>query len=71
MLLCIRGSRSIYEKKVSVVESKNTRLQSWTLIDFLQFQRYLLPQAESEEAFTYINHKPIDFSIDFSHRLKT
>ena len=40
-------------------------------VHFLQFQRYLIPQAELEEAFIYIIHKPIDFSIDFSHRLKT
>ena len=36
-------------------------------VDFLQFQRYLIPQAELEEAFIYIIHKP----IDFSYRLKT
>ena len=41
-------------------------LQSWTLI-ILQFQRYFIPQAELEEAFIYIIHKP----IDFSYRLKT
>ena len=40
-------------------------------VDFLQFQRYFIPQAELEEAFTYIILKPIDFSIDFSYRLKT
>ena len=40
-------------------------------VDFLQFQRYFTPQAELEEAFIYIIHKPIDFSIDFSYRLKT
>ena len=40
-------------------------------VDFLQFQRYFTPQAELEEAFIYIIHKPIDFSIDFSCRLKT
>ena len=38
-------------------------------VDFLQFQRYFTPQAELEEAFIYIIHKPIDFSIDFSCRL--
>ena len=37
---------------------------------FLQFQRDFIPQAELEEAFIYIIHKPIDFSIDFSYRLK-
>ena len=30
-----------------------------------------MPQAKLEEAFIYIIHKPIDFSIDFSYRLKT
>ena len=40
-------------------------------VDFLQFQRYFRPQAELEEAFIYIIRKPIDFSIDFSCRLKT
>ena len=40
-------------------------------VDFLQFQRYFRPQAELEEAFIYIICKPIDFSIDFSCRLKT
>ena len=40
-------------------------------VDFLQFQRYFIPQAELEEAFIYIIHKPIDFSIYFSYRLKT
>ena len=40
-------------------------------VDFLQFQRYFRPQAELEEAFIYIIHKLIDFSIDFSYRLKT
>ena len=39
-------------------------------VDFLQFQRYFRPQAELEEAFIYIIRKPIDFSIDFSCRLK-
>ena len=39
-------------------------------VDFLQFQRYFTPQAELEEPFIYIIHKPIDFSIDFSCRLK-
>ena len=29
-------------------------------VDFLQFQRYLIPQAESEETYIYIIHKPID-----------
>ena len=40
----------------------------WT---FLQFQQFFIPQAELEEAFIYIIHKPIDFSIDFSYRLET
>ena len=33
----------------------------------LQFQQDFIPQAELEEAFIYIIHKP----IDFSYRLKT
>ena len=37
-------------------------------MDFLQFLRYFTPQAELEEAFIYVIHKPIDFSIDFSCR---
>ena len=40
-------------------------------VDFLQFQRYSIPQTELEEAFIYRIHKPIDVSIDFSFRLKT
>ena len=40
-------------------------------VDFLQFQRDFIPQAKLEEAFIYIIHKPIDFSIYFSYRLKT
>ena len=52
------------------VPSKVTILDI-TYVDFLQFQRYFTPQAELEEAFIYIIHKPIDFSIDFSCRLKT
>ena len=40
-------------------------------VDFLQFQRYFILQVQLEEAFIYIIHKPIDLSIDFSHRLKT
>ena len=43
-------------------------------VDFLQFQRYFMQQAELEEAFIYIIHKPIDFSIDlrsYGHWLET
>ena len=40
-------------------------------VHFLQFQRDFIPQAELEEAFIYIIHKPVDFSIDFFYRLKT
>ena len=42
-------------------------------VDFLQFQRYFIPQTELDEAYIYIYiiRKPIDFSIDFSYRLKT
>ena len=36
-------------------------------VHFLQFQQDFIPQAELEEAFIYIIHKP----IDFSYRLKT
>ena len=36
-------------------------------VDFLQFQRYFTPQAELEQAFIYIIHKP----TDFSHRLRS
>ena len=40
-------------------------------VHFLQFQQDFIPQAELEEAFIYIIHEPIHFSIDFSYRLKT
>ena len=47
------------------------KLQSWILIfSLLQFERDFAPQAKLEEAFIYINHKPIDFSIYFSYRLR-
>ena len=36
-------------------------------VGFLQFQRYFIPQAELEEAFIYIIHKPTDVFIDFSY----
>ena len=37
-------------------------------MDFLQFQRnFTTPQAELEEAFIYIIHKPIDFSRILGH----
>ena len=36
-------------------------------MDFLQFQRYFIPQEKLKEAFIYIIHKP----IDFSHILKS
>ena len=49
----------------------STTILDINYVDFLQFQRYFTPQAELEEAFIYIIHKPIDFSIDFSCRLKT
>ena len=49
----------------------STEILDINYVDFLQFQRYFTPQAELEEAFIYIIHKPIDFSIDFSCRLKT
>ena len=50
---------------------KYTTILDINYVDFLQFQRYFTPQAELEEAFIYIIHKPIDFSVDFSCRLKT
>ena len=37
---------------------------------FFTISTDFMPQAELEEAFIYIIHKPIDFSIDFSYRLK-
>ena len=49
----------------------NTTILDINYVDFLQFQRYFRPQAELEEAFIYIIRKPINFSIDFSCRLKT
>ena len=48
-----------------------TRILDINYLHFLQFQRDFPPQAKLEEAFIYINHKAIDFSIDFSYRLKT
>ena len=53
-----------------VVEDRATILDI-NYVDFLQFQRYFIPQAELDEAFIYIIRKPIDFSIDFSYRHKT
>ena len=38
-------------------------------VDFLQFQRDFIPQTELEEAFIYLIHKPIDFSIDLRLRI--
>ena len=55
----------------STVRLHTTTILDINYVDFLQFQRYFTPQAELEEAFIYIIHKPIDFSIDFSCRLKT
>ena len=37
----------------------------------LQYQWDFIPQAKLEEAFIYIIHQPIDFSIDFSYGLNT
>ena len=59
-----------YVKKNIIFRLTSTILDI-NYVDFLQFQRYFTPQAELEEAFIYIIHKPIDFSIDFSCRLKT
>ena len=49
----------------------NSTILDSNYVDFLQFQRYFLPQAELEEAFINIIHKPRYFSIYFSYRLKT
>ena len=40
-------------------------------VHILQFQRDFIPQIELKEAFVYIIQKPIDFSIDFSRRLRS
>ena len=49
-------------------------LQFWALIMYTLFTisagDFIL-QADLEEAFIYIIHKPIDFSIYFSYSLKT
>ena len=50
---------------------KDTTILDINYVDFLQFQRYFIPQAELAEALIYIIRKPIDFSIDFSYRLKS
>ena len=42
---------------------QTTILDIINYLDFLQFQRYFIPQAELNEAFIYIIRKPIDFSI--------
>ena len=56
--------------KSSQTPDCSTTILDINYVDFLQFQRYFTPQAELEEAFIYIIHKPIDFSIDFSCRLR-
>ena len=38
---------------------------------FYKFNGILYHKQNWEEEFIYIIHKPIDFSIDFSYRLKT
>ena len=62
---------STFETGISDFHKLVTTILDINYVDFLQFQRYFTPQAELEEAFIYIIHKPIDFSIDFSCRLKT
>ena len=62
---------SIHERALRIIYQNHTTILDINYVDFLQFQRYFTPQAELEEAFIYIIHKPIDFSIDFSCRLKT
>ena len=59
------GKLDCYRKR------RATTILDINYVDFLQFQRYFTPQAELEEAFIYIIHKPIDFSIDFSCRLRS
>ena len=56
---------------ISHFKRRRTAILDINYVDFLQFQRHFRPQAELEEAFIYIIRKPIDFSIDFSCRLKT
>ena len=72
-ILTVRGIFSFLDiKNTKVAANINTRtILDNNYVDFLQFQRYFTPQAELEEAFIYIIHKPIDFFIDFSCRLKT
>ena len=55
----------------SLIHCAITTILDINYADFLQFQRYLIPQAELEEAFIYIIHKPIDFSIYFWYRLRS
>ena len=71
MLKFVLNIEIILEKITRVVIRKVATILDINYVDFLQFQRYFRPQAELEEAFIYIIRKPIDFSIDFSCRLKT
>ena len=67
-----REKHTFLSKKVStMVKKKTNAILDTNYVDFLQFYRYFIPQAELEEAFINIIHKPIDFSIDFSYRRKT
>ena len=69
---CIIDMNLIFQHHRATFQMKNEPIiLDINYVDFLQFQRYFTPQAELEEAFIYIIHKPIDFSIDFSCRLKT
>ena len=50
----------------------NCYLQCWTLIICnFTISTGFLTTSKVGGSFIYINHKPIDFSIDFSYRLKT
>ena len=49
---------------------EEVELQSWTLIICTFTISTGFCTTSEVEAFIYINHKPIDFSIDFSCRLK-
>ena len=66
-LLEIGNSEIIQSRHIKVLLAEILKSLSTILdinyVDFLQFQRYFIPQAELDEAFIYIIRKPIDFSI--------
>ena len=43
------------------INNQFTTILDIKYVHFLQFQRDFIPQAELEEAFIYIIHKPIDY----------